>query len=95
MQRLAGTDLAEFCQLSEAALAGPMVQVGALSLAQATELIDLPGEDDFPACGFGPHWRMGPVGSTTMTLSYDVAIIGGGIGTLGCLAAPRRPHGRF
>jgi len=52
MQRLAGTDLAEFCQLSEAALAGPMVQVGALSLAQATELIDLPGEDDFLACGF-------------------------------------------
>lgn len=48
----AGTDLAEFYQLSQAALALPKVQVGALSLAQATALIDRPGDDDFLACGF-------------------------------------------
>jgi SAM-dependent methyltransferase len=48
----AGTDLAEFYQLSQAALAGPKVQAGALSLDQATALIDRPGDDDFLACGF-------------------------------------------
>ena len=48
----AGTDLAEFYQLSQAALAGPKVQAGALSLAQATTLTDRPGDDDFLACGF-------------------------------------------
>ena len=48
----AGTDLAEFYQLSQAALALPKVQVGALTLAQATALIDRPGDDDFLACGF-------------------------------------------
>jgi SAM-dependent methyltransferase len=48
----AGTDLAEFYQLSQAALAVPAVQVGALSLAQATALIERPGDDDFLACGF-------------------------------------------
>ena len=48
----AGTDLAEFYQLSQAALALPKVEVGALSLAEATALIDRPGEDDFLACGF-------------------------------------------
>ena len=48
----AGTDLAEFYRLSQAALAGPKVQVGALSPAEATALIDRPGEDDFLACGF-------------------------------------------
>ena len=48
----AGTDLAEFYRLSQAALAGPKVQVGALSPARATELIDRPGDDDFLACGF-------------------------------------------
>jgi SAM-dependent methyltransferase len=48
----AGTDLAEFYQLSENALAGPKVQAGALSHEQATALIDRPGEDDFLACGF-------------------------------------------
>lgn len=48
----AGTDLAEFYQLSQAALAFPKVQVGALSLEQATALIDRPGDDDFLACGF-------------------------------------------
>jgi hypothetical protein len=47
-----GTDLAEFYQLSQAALALPKVQAGALSLAQATALIDRPGDDDFWACGF-------------------------------------------
>jgi trans-aconitate methyltransferase len=47
-----GTDLAEFYQLSQAALAGPKVQAGALSLAEATALIDRPAEDDFLACGF-------------------------------------------
>lgn len=48
----AGTDLAEFYQLSQAALARPKVQAGASSPAQATALIDRPGEDDFLACGF-------------------------------------------
>jgi SAM-dependent methyltransferase len=48
----AGTDLAEFYQLSQAALAGPRVNVGALSPAEATALIDRPGDDDFLACGF-------------------------------------------
>ena len=48
----AGTDLAEFYQLSQAALASPKVQVWALSPAQATALIDRPPDDDFLACGF-------------------------------------------
>jgi SAM-dependent methyltransferase len=48
----AGTDLAEFYQLSQAALAPPKVQAGVLSMAEATALIDRPGEDDFLACGF-------------------------------------------
>jgi SAM-dependent methyltransferase len=48
----AGTDLAEFYQLSQAALALPKVQAGALSLEQATALIDRPDDDDFLACGF-------------------------------------------
>jgi SAM-dependent methyltransferase len=48
----AGTDLAEFYRLSEAALAAPKVQVGALSPAGATALIDRPAQDDFLACGF-------------------------------------------
>jgi SAM-dependent methyltransferase len=48
----AGTDLAEFYQLSQAALARPKVHAGALSLEQATALIDRPGDDDFLACGF-------------------------------------------
>jgi hypothetical protein len=43
----AGTALAEFYQLSRAALAWPKVEAGALSLEQATALIDRPGEDDF------------------------------------------------
>ncbi len=48
----AGTDLAEFYQLSQAALALPRVQVGALSPEQARALINRPGDDDFLACGF-------------------------------------------
>ena len=48
----AGTDLAEFYQLSQAALAHPKVQAGAISRAEATALIDRPGDDDFLACGF-------------------------------------------
>jgi len=48
----AGTELAEFYQLSQAALAGPKVQAGVLSHEQATALIDRPGDDDFLACGF-------------------------------------------
>jgi SAM-dependent methyltransferase len=48
----AGTDLAEFYQLSQAALARPKVEAGVLSPEQATALIDRPGEDDFLACGF-------------------------------------------
>jgi hypothetical protein len=46
----AGTDLAEFYRLSQAALAGPKVQAAALSPAQATELVDRPR--DVEACGF-------------------------------------------
>jgi SAM-dependent methyltransferase len=48
----AGTDLAEFYQLSQAALAAAKVRAGALSLAQATALTDRPADDDFLACGF-------------------------------------------
>jgi SAM-dependent methyltransferase len=48
----AGSDLAEFYRLSQAALARPKVEAGALGLAQATALIDRPGEADFLACGF-------------------------------------------
>jgi SAM-dependent methyltransferase len=48
----ARTDLAEFYQLSQAALAPPKVQAGASSLAQATAFIDRPADDDFLACGF-------------------------------------------
>jgi SAM-dependent methyltransferase len=48
----AGTELAEFYKLSQAALARPKVQSGALSPDQATALIDRPGDDDFLACGF-------------------------------------------
>jgi SAM-dependent methyltransferase len=48
----AGTDLAEFYQLSQAALALPQVQAGAQSVEQAKALIDRPGDDDFLACGF-------------------------------------------
>jgi SAM-dependent methyltransferase len=47
-----GTDLAEFYRLSQAALANPKVKTGALSPAEATALIDRPGDDDFLACGF-------------------------------------------
>ena len=48
----AGTELAEFYKLSQGALAGPKVQVGALSPAQAAALTDRPRDDDFLACGF-------------------------------------------
>jgi SAM-dependent methyltransferase len=48
----AGTDLAEFYRLSQAALAGPKVQAGALTPAQAQALVDRPADDDFLACGF-------------------------------------------
>ena len=48
----AGTDLAEFYQLSQAALAHPKVQAAALSLTQAKALVDRLGDDDFLACGF-------------------------------------------
>lgn len=48
----AGTDLAEFYRLSQAALALPKVQAGALRLAQATAITDRPSDDDFLACGF-------------------------------------------
>jgi hypothetical protein len=48
----AGTDLAEFYQLSQAALAVPKVQVGALTLEQAKAITDRPADDDFLSCGF-------------------------------------------
>jgi SAM-dependent methyltransferase len=47
-----GTDLAEFYQLSQAALAFPKVASETLSRAEASALIDRPGDDDFLACGF-------------------------------------------
>ena len=59
----AGTDLAEFYQLSQAALATPKVEAGALSLGEATAIIDRPGDDDFLSCGFvhiGVWGRSGP-----------------------------------
>jgi SAM-dependent methyltransferase len=65
----AGTDLAEFYRLSQAALALPKVQAGALSLAQATALTDRPSDDDFLACGF-VHigvWGRRPTTRMTMT----------------------------
>ena len=48
----AGTELAEFYRLSQAALALPKVRAGALTLQQATAITDRPGDDDFLACGF-------------------------------------------
>jgi SAM-dependent methyltransferase len=48
----AGTDLAEFYRLSQAALAVPKMRAGALRPAEATALVDRPGDDDFLACGF-------------------------------------------
>ena len=48
----AGTDLAEFYQLSQSALALLKVQARALSRAEATALMDRPGDEDFLACGF-------------------------------------------
>jgi SAM-dependent methyltransferase len=48
----AGTGLAEFYQLSQAALAPPKVQAGALSPEQAAAISGRPGDDDFLACGF-------------------------------------------
>jgi hypothetical protein len=48
----AGTDLAEFYQLSQAALAIPKVQAGAISRAEATAIINRLAGDDFLACGF-------------------------------------------
>jgi SAM-dependent methyltransferase len=48
----AGTDLAEFYRLSQAALALPKVQAGALSTAEATAMVERPADDDFLACGF-------------------------------------------
>jgi 2-keto-4-pentenoate hydratase len=39
-------------KVSQAALTLPKVQAGSLTLAEATALIDRPGEDDFLACGF-------------------------------------------
>jgi hypothetical protein len=62
----AGTDLAEFYRLSQAALALPKVQVGALSLDEATAITDRPNDDDVLACGF-VHigvWASGPHGMT-------------------------------
>lgn len=48
----AGTDLAEFYSLSQAALALPKAQAGAVSMAEATALVDRPADDDFLSCGF-------------------------------------------
>jgi len=48
----AGTDLAEFYRLSQAALAGPKVQAGVLTLEQAKAITDRLSDDDFLACGF-------------------------------------------
>ena len=48
----AGTDLAEFYRLSQAALVVPRVQVGAMTRAQAVAVTHRPDDDDFLGCGF-------------------------------------------
>jgi SAM-dependent methyltransferase len=48
----AGTDLAEFYRLSQAALVAPKVRAGALSSMEAMSLANRPGDDDFLSCGF-------------------------------------------
>jgi SAM-dependent methyltransferase len=48
----AGTPLAEFYSLSMAAIGPPAVEVGALTVEQATSLVDRPNDPDFLACGF-------------------------------------------
>jgi hypothetical protein len=47
-----GTPLAEFYQLSMAAIGPAAVQAGAQTRRQAAALTDRPAEDDFLACGF-------------------------------------------
>ena len=48
----AGTPLAEFYDLSMAAIGPPAVEAGALTVEQATALVERPTNPDFLACGF-------------------------------------------
>ena len=47
-----GTDLAEFYQLSMAALAGPMISAGVMTADEAARLAGRPADPDFLGCGF-------------------------------------------
>ena len=47
-----GTDLAEFYQLSTAALAEPMISAGVMTADEAARLAARPGDADFLSCGF-------------------------------------------
>ena len=58
-----GTALAEFYQLSMAALAEPMISAGVMTASEAAGLAARPGEPDFLGCGFafiGVWGRNGP-----------------------------------
>lgn len=48
----AGTPLAEFYSLSMAAIGPPAVEAGALTVEQATALVERPSNPNFLACGF-------------------------------------------
>ena len=47
-----GTDLAEFYQLSMAALAEPMISAGVMTAGEAARLAARPADPDFLGCGF-------------------------------------------
>jgi SAM-dependent methyltransferase len=47
-----GTDLAEFYQLSMAALAEPAISAGVMTAAEAARLVARPADPDFLGCGF-------------------------------------------
>jgi len=47
-----GTDLAEFYQLSTAALAEPMISAGVMTAGEAARLAARPADPDFLGCGF-------------------------------------------
>jgi hypothetical protein len=48
----AGAPFAEFYGLSMAAIGPPAVEAGALTVQQATALVERPANPDFLACGF-------------------------------------------
>ena len=51
-RRQPGTALAEFYQLSMAALAEPMISAGVMTAGEAARLAARPGDRDFLGCGF-------------------------------------------